>query len=845
MKQILTFLLLLFNLPIFGQISGVVVDALTEEGIANVSIVYEGLSDVACSDNNGLFSINRHNSHRIKVSAVGYKPSYVRVGTKTPGFIRVSLSPDIQELSEVNIVGKRTKYTRKNNPAIELMKRVIDKKKTNDIIFTPTYQYDSYKKVVLIANDITEQDIINEKNSGKQSWYIDHVEYNSLTNKCVLPLQMEESVVRYTNREGKSTESMLGHKSSGVANFSETASEFMNQVVGDVSADIDIYKDEIRILQQKFVSPISNSALSIYRFYIADTLYIDNDRCIQVYFTPGNQQDFGFNGTLYICNDSSLHVKKAELSLPYKTGVNHISSITLKEEYVRVNNTLWGLSTDDMYLELNVLDIVKNAAIIRSTKHSNICLGNIAIMPLFSRENVNKETTDSTFWAEYRTIQLSNSEMNLTNFAESIHNRKGLKYLFYAMRYLIDDYVSFTNNNSYSSKIEFGPVKSVVSSNPIDGVRFLLGGRTTAVLSGHSFIQGYVAKGLRNNKWYYSAKYTYSFEKIDKEPWEYPMNQISISSDFDIISPSQKFQEIDKNSVFSSFTVKPLKYFYWYNRQKVDYTKEINKRLSFKIGAKFETVQPALLNNENDGLRFVTPEGNFVDQVRTTELATSLRYAIGEKYLINKTGRYSINQDVTIFGLSHSYAIPHFCGGEYLSNMSEFSVLHRLWLKSFGYADIFVKGSIQWNKVPFPLLIMPKTNLSWIAQHNAHTFMLMDDMEFLTDREFMWDISWSANGKIFNRIPLLKKLKLREYIGFKGMLGRLTDKNNPYINKEDNNLFLFPTNTSIIGMNPYMEFVFGISNIFKFLEVDYVRRLSYTKEIKSLNGIRFAVNINF
>lgn len=288
-----------------------------------------------------------------------------------------------------------------------------------------------------------------------------------------------------------------------------------------------------------------------------------------------------------------------------------------------------------------------------------------------------------------------------------------------------------------------------------------------------------------------------------------------------------------------------VKYFYWYNRQKVDYTKEINKRLSFKIGAKFETVQPALLNNENDGLRFVTPEGNFVDQVRTTELATSLRYAIGEKYLINKTGRYSINQDVTIFGLSHSYAIPHFCGGEYLSNMSEFSVLHRLWLKSFGYADIFVKGSIQWNKVPFPLLIMPKTNLSWIAQHNAHTFMLMDDMEFLTDREFMWDISWSANGKIFNRIPLLKKLKLREYIGFKGMLGRLTDKNNPYINKEDNNLFLFPTNTSIIGMNPYMEFVFGISNIFKFLEVDYVRRLSYTKEIKSLNGIRFAVNINF
>ena len=844
MKLILILLFVFINLSAYAQIKGIVVDALTEEGISNVSIVYEGLADVAFSDSIGVFSIPRHDSQRLKVTSVGYKTAYVRVGTKTPNFIQICLSPDVQELGEVKVIGKRSKYSRKNNPAVELMRRVIENKKKNDIIYSSSYSFDSYKKVVLVADDITEQDLIKEKSSDKQPWYLNQVEYNSLANKCVLPLQMEETVVRYCNKDGNTNEYMLGHKSAGVANFSETSSEFMNQVIGDISADIDVYKDEIRILQQKFVSPISNSALSFYRYFIADTLSLSNDTCIQVYFTPNNQQDFGFNGTLYICNDSSLHVKKTELSLPRKTDVNHISNITLKEEYCRISDNLWGLRTDDMYLELNVLGLIKNAAVIRSCKHSNFCIGNGAVDYKHERSNINKETTDSLFWADHRTIELSKSEQNLSHFAESIHNKKRLKFLFYTMRYFIDDYISFTNNKNYASKFELGPVKSTVSSNPVDGWRFLLGGRTTSVLSQKSFIQGYVATGLQSRKWYYSAKYTYSFEKVDKEPWEYPMNQIAISSENDIISPSQKFQEIDKNSVFTSFTVRPLKYFYWYNSQKIDYTKETNKQLLYKIGAKFEAIQPALLNDNSNGINFVTTAGNPIRQLRTTELNFSLRYAIGEKYLVNKTGRYPINQDVTIFSLSHSCAIPNFCGGEYLSNMSDFSVFHRAWLKSFGYADVFIRGSIQWNQVPFPLLIMPKTNLSWIAQHNSHTFMLLDDMEFITDREVIWDISWSANGKLFNRIPLLKRLKLREYIGFKGMTGKLTDKNNPIVHNDDDKVFVFPSNTSVIQAKPYMEFVFGVSNIFKFFEIDYIRRLTYSHG-KSKNGIRFAININF
>lgn len=844
MRHLLFILLLFLQSPLYAQITGVVVDALTEEGISYVSLRYEGLPDYAVTDTIGSFSIARRNSYRIMVSAVGYKPTYIKVNARTPDVLRIPLSPDVQEMKEVHVVGKRAKYSRKNNPAVELMRRVVDNKTRNDVIYNPSYQYENYKKVVLVANDLKEADVIKEKAEGSKSLFSNQIEYNPLINKTVLPLHIEESVTRKTRKNGALHEEMLGHNSSGVFNFSENSSEFMNKIFGDLSDDIDIYKDEIRLLQQKFVSPVSASGLSFYRYYIADTLLLGDKPCIEVYFTPSNQQDFGFNGVLYVCNDSDLHVKKAELSLPNKTDVNHISNMTIKQEYSPVNDGVWGLQTDDMYMELNVLGLVKNTAVIRSSKRTNYDMGGDVMYGSLDREKVNKETKDEAFWTQHRSIPLSKSEQSLSGFAENIHGKKGLNIVFLAMRFMVDDYVTFKNDKQELLPFELGPVKSVISSNPVDGLRLLAGGRTNSAFSRHSFFEGYVSSGVKSKKQYYSGKYTYSFEKIDKEPWEFPMNQISVSSEYDIISPAQKFQEADKNSVFTSMTVKPLKNFYWYNRQTIEYNKEISNKLSYKIGAKHETITPALLEGEDEGFSFRTMDGEVVDKIRTTELMLSLRYALGEKYIITKSGRYPINKDVTILKLAHSFAIPNLWGGK-ASNMTELSALHRLWLKSFGYADLFLRGSVQWNKVPFPLLVMPKTNLSWMAQHDSHTFMLMDDMEFLTDRELTWDVAWSPNGKIFNRIPLLKKLKLREYIAFRGMLGKLTDKNNPFVNTNDRTLLEFPSTTQVIGRKPYMEFVFGISNILKFLEVDYVRRLSYIENGKSKNGVRFAMHFSF
>lgn len=139
---------------------------------------------------------------------------------------------------------------------------------------------------------------------------------------------------------------------------------------------------------------------------------------------------------------------------------------------------------------------------------------------------------------------------------------------------------------------------------------------------------------------------------------------------------------------------------------------------------------------------------------RTTEARIELRYAPGETYINTKQRRLPVNLDAPVFTLSHTTGIKGFLGGDYDYNFTEASIYKRLWLNSWGKIDILAKGGIQWNKVPFPLLIMPAANLSYII--SDETFNLVNNMEFLNDRYASLDISWDLNGKIFNRIPLLK-----------------------------------------------------------------------------------------
>ena len=206
-----------------------------------------------------------------------------------------------------------------------------------------------------------------------------------------------------------------------------------------------------------------------------------------------------------------------------------------------------------------------------------------------------------------------------------------------------------------------------------------------------------------------------------------------------------------------------------------------------------------------------------------------------------------MNLDAPVFTISHTIGFKNFLGGEHNYHFTEASIYKRIWVKSWGRIDIFLKAGAQWSKVPFPLLAMPAANLSYIIQDE--TFNLVNNMEFLNDRYASLDLSWDMNGKIFNRIPLIKKLKWREYIGVKALWGSLTDKNNPFLaeNAGSDVLMYFPDGCNVMDpKRPYVEIVAGIHNIFKIFHIEYVRRLSYNDlPTAHKRGVRLMIHVTF
>jgi hypothetical protein len=154
------------------------------------------------------------------------------------------------------------------------------------------------------------------------------------TEKLILPLTVDETVTQYIYRKNPKSEKEIiqGQNSSGINQLIETG-DIITVVVKDAFTDVDIYDDQVRLLQYPFTSPIGKDALGFYRYYIQDTVFVDHDLCYHLEFIPNNQQDFGFRGELYILADSSLHVKRCNLTIPKRSDVNFVENMQIQQEY--------------------------------------------------------------------------------------------------------------------------------------------------------------------------------------------------------------------------------------------------------------------------------------------------------------------------------------------------------------------------------------------------------------------------------------------------------------------------------------------------------------------------------
>ena len=852
MRNLLIFLFSLLAQAVCAQmITGVVVDGESGDTIPHPALQYDGGRKAVAGDAAGRFTIQRLNDEYLTVSAVGYKTLRILIGRNTPGEMRITLKPDTRRLKGVTVNARRGKYSRKNNPAVELMKRVIAAKKRTDLNNHDYYQYNKYQKLTLAINDISPEEIEHEKEKNRQ-WLLNQIELCPYNNKLILPLSVDETVTQNLYRKDPKKERtvILGQNATGVNDLIQTG-DILNTVVKDVFTDVDLYDDQIRLLQYPFTSPIGKDAVAFYRFYIVDTVTVDRDECYHLEFTPNNQQDFGFRGEIWILADSTLHVKKCRLSLPKRSDVNFTDELNILQEYTRLPSGEWVLTTDDMTVELSVAKFLTKAIVIRTTRMSGYSFDPIPDKAFKGKARVKYDPRSKMrgdgFWSENRAVELTKSEGSMGTFINSLTNTRGFKYLLFGLKALIENYVE-TGTRKHPSKVDIGPINTMISSNFIDGARTRLSAQTTANLNPHLFLSGYYARGWRSRKNYYKGQLVYSFNRKDYMPWEYPKRTLTFTSTYDVCSPSDKFMPTDKDNVFTSLKWTEVDKMMFYNRQELLFEYEQDWGLKTSVSLKTEeneacgklSFTPMSLYDPDNP---VTAPGKF----RTTEARFEIRYAPGETYVNTKQRRLKVNYDPPVFTLSHTVGVKGVLGGDYNYNFTEASVYKRFWLKSWGKLDVSVKGGIQWNKVPFPLLIMPAANLSYIVEDE--TFNLVNNMEFLNDRYASLDVSWDLNGKLFNRIPLLKHLKWREFLGVKCLWGTLTDKNNPTLarNAGDPLLMRFPEGSYVMDPSrPYIELIAGIHNIFKIFHVQFVHRLNYnTLPTAKRNGVRIMMRLTF
>lgn len=825
------------------KLTGVVTDARTGEPLPFVNVYYKGGRIGVQTDESGQYSITFH-PDELYFSCVGYETK--RFTPKRAREFNVMLEQNELQLGTAVVTGNRKKYSRKNNPAVELMKKVIEKKNLGKLTQHDYYSFERYNKLILSINNISDS-IENVKFIRNNPFLSQHVETCNYTGKRILPISVEETVENEYYR--KSTDShkrtILGKRSNGINDLFATG-DILNKMMQDCFTTVNINDEKVRLLQYPFISPLStNYAIGFYRYFLNDTLVVEGKKCIDVSFTPNNPQDFGFSGHIYVMADSTYRVHRADITIPKRSDINFVESMRIVQRFEELPSGEQVLEEDHMILELSLIEGTPSMQIKRSTTYSDYSFDPIADEKFDVKANEvmdrNARIRNERFWQDHRTMALTDSEENMQNFVHEMQKVKGYKAAIWVMKAFVENFVETSTDPKRPSKVDIGPINTIFSQNFVEGYRIRGSFQTTANLHPQFFFKGYAAYGIDDHSWKGSADFTYTLEPKEYLPHEFPGSKIMLSLYEDVVSPSDKFVSTDKDNVFTSFKWTDVEHMLYTRYARLSFLKEFENGFSYSLGAKVQRDVPTAKLFYQPLAEETTPLADAnrnIHSLHSSELSIGLTYQPGVTWVNTKQRRIATNDDAPKFTFQHSMGLKNVLGSEHNYNFTEVGIYKRFWTPAWGRIDTYLKAGAQWNRVPYPYLIVPAANLSFIKDDN--TFSLLRNMEFLNDRYASLYVTWDLNGKIFNRLPLIRHLKLREYFGVSALWGDLTNKNNPFLaeNQGDSRLYYFPgkfnedgTFQSISGTmthkKPYVEAFVGVYNILKVFNLEYVRRLTY------------------
>lgn len=562
--------------------SGIVRDSVSGEPLSYVSVMFENSTIGAMTDDDGAFSLqNDKGLTRLVVSSLGYDNKVVnlKAGQKNDN-LDILLSPTSFQIAEVEVRPTKERYSRKDNPAVELIKKVIEHKNDNRIEAKDEYQSEVYEKLSMSLDDFNPN---LEKNKFLKKFkfiknYLDTSEFNG---KPILTISVRETISdQYYRKHPKAEKTITKAKRQQGIDKTLDDGGAITANLEEIFKGVNIFDNNINILLNRFVSPLSSTlAVSYYKYYIMDTVDVAGDKCVDLAFVPVNSQSYGFTGRLYITLDGNYAVKKFLLNTPANINLNWVDKLRIEQEFKRMPDSTWVLANENTYVNFY---IVKGAQQLYAHQLRNFDKYQFDVQnadsifgllgPIHELPEATAQT--DTFWIHNRHVPLKEKESALDDLLAQLRKVPAFNVIIKTAEILITGYIPTTADKD-KSKFDFGPMNTTFSANHLEGFRMRVGGMTTANLNPHWFGSGYLAYGVNDRKLKYNAKLTYSVNKKKYHEGESPVNNISAIQEYDVYTPGQDFLFTSKDNMFVAWKVgEPVTMMQYIRKTMLQYQKE-------------------------------------------------------------------------------------------------------------------------------------------------------------------------------------------------------------------------------------------------------------------------------
>jgi hypothetical protein len=847
-------LLMVMFFPLFGEaqipgeviVNGRITNAITNEPLPFVNVVFVKTNTGTVTDIDGKFMLTgKKYSNKIQISCMGFETVELPFRPGQPQPIIIQLKPKTQQLGEVVVKPTKSRYRNKDNPAVVLIGQVIAHKDGNRKEKLYAYSYEKYEKTQFALSNLTEK-FKNRKVLKKFKFIFNNVDTTKIKGKEILPLFLKETLSDYYFQRSPEASREVIKANKMVTFEGYLNNKGMTEYIKYMYQDINIYDNDIAFLTNNFLSPIASSAPSFYRFFIMDTVLVDSIRCYKMLFAPRNKTDLLFQGFLFITADSNYAVKKIEISIPSEINLNWAKEVKIVQNFSNVGNDSWMLTSDMIGIDFGLTKDKLGIYGERAVSYRDIRLNLPISDTIIQHENVveldSSNWRDANYWALHRHDSLTKTESGTYAMIDSVKQLPLFKSFMNITMLLVAGYRDL-------GYFEIGPVNTFYSYNPVEGYRLRVGGRTTDKFSTRVNLETYVAYGFTDQKVKYYLGSTFSLTK--RSIFEFPVKSLRLSIQDETKIPGQELQFVQEDNFLLSFKRGVNNKLFYNKTFRFEHLNEFKNHFSFNIAYQFLRQRPGgdLYFNSVDYLQH-TNDPAYID---ISEVSVTLRYAHDERFYQGKQYRVPMANKYPVTRLQLTY------GSKFLQNDYDYlnvklSASKRFYLSVLGYTDVILEGGKIFGKVPYPLLFIHRANQTYSYQ--IASYNLMNFLEFVSDEYISLNIDHCFNGFFFNKIPLIKKLKWREFVAAKVLFGRLTTLNNP---RDNPDLFRFPVDpfglpgetsgtpvTFSLDEGPYIEVSAGIGNILKLFRVEFIKRLTYLDHPFVANfGIRVRFKIDF